>query len=76
MKHEIQDRQRERLRGLFPAEESRLMREEMMKDDKLARFLNSRSAPLPQNVPECLKRYQPHTGGDLNSRQVVAADFR
>lgn len=39
MKHEIQERQRERLRGLSPAEESRLMREEMMKGDKLARFL-------------------------------------
>lgn len=39
MKHEIQERQRKRLSGLSPAEESRLIHEEIMKEDDLARFL-------------------------------------
>lgn len=41
MKHEIQERQRRRLKGLSPAEESRLIHDEIMKGDELARFLKN-----------------------------------
>ena len=38
MKHQIQDRQRRRLKGLSPAEESRLIQTEILKDSVLARL--------------------------------------
>jgi len=41
MKQEIQKGQRERLKGLLPAEESRLIQSEIMKDEELKRFWNS-----------------------------------
>lgn len=38
MKHEIQERQRKRLKGLSPIEESRLIQTEILKDPALARL--------------------------------------
>lgn len=38
MKHAIQERQRRRLKGLSPTEESRLIQTEILKDPALARF--------------------------------------
>lgn len=38
MKHEIQVRQRKRLKGLSPAEESRFIQTEILKDADLARI--------------------------------------
>ncbi len=38
MKHEIQERQRRRLKGLSPAEESHLIQTEILRDSALARL--------------------------------------
>ena len=38
MKHKIQERQRKRLKGLSPIEESRLIRDEILKDADLTRI--------------------------------------
>ncbi|MBI3621682.1 MAG: hypothetical protein HY208_05785 [Nitrospirae bacterium] len=38
MKHEIQERQRKRLKGLSPVEESRVIRTEILKDCALSRL--------------------------------------
>ncbi len=38
MKHEIQERQRKRLKGLSPTAESRLIQSELLKDADLSKF--------------------------------------
>jgi hypothetical protein len=38
MKHEIQERQRKRLKGLSPVEESRVIRTEILKDSALSKL--------------------------------------
>ena len=49
MKHEIQERQRKILKGLSPAEESRLVQAEILKDVALARLWKAaRRTALPK----------------------------
>lgn len=51
MKHKIQERQRKRLKGLSPAEESRLIQTEIQKDADLARIWErARRTPVSKST--------------------------